>query len=641
MPNYLDDYVKASRMAEKDFRGCVFRGEYPYLQVLDDILQNAQIEREEPLGLVDIPLDAIAGTKTEGRKAAFARNFMPLLKPETEFATKWMALCEAQETEGIRDPIKAYEYMNRFYVQEGNKRVSVMKYYGAASISGSVTRIVPKRSKDKENRIYYEFMDFYAHSKVNCVWFSKPGRFAKLQRLLGKRPGQMWTAEERLLFTSVYYRFERAFREKSGGKLPITAGDALLALLKIYPYDTLRDKTEQDYKKALDAIWSEVCVLTEQQAVSLSLEPKSGSVPILARLRPEVKTTLNVAFLHERSAETSGWTYAHELGRSHLEKAFGARVHTTMFDNIQTGLDDEETIERAIEQGSSVIFTTTPKLMDCSLKAAVRHPDVRILNCSLNMKHPYIRTYYGRVYEAKFLVGVIAGALADNNRVGYVASYPIYGMTAGVNAFALGAQMANPRCEVYLEWSSQKGHNAEELFREKEITIISGQDSALPYGSHKIGLYHVEGEDAKSIAMPFWHWGEFYEKIIRSVFNGTWKTEGAGHTSQAINYWWGLGSGVIDVLCTRALPAGTKRLMQLLREELCAGRFHPFAGVLHTQYGETVGEEDGCLDAEQILKMDWLAENVVGVIPQFDELTDVAKPLVRLQGLRVPEGGAE
>ena len=72
-------------------------------------------------------------------------------------------------TEGIRDPIKAYEYMNKFYVEEGNKRVSVLKFFGAVSIPGNVIRIVPPRTDEKENRIYYEYMDFYSLSNVNYV----------------------------------------------------------------------------------------------------------------------------------------------------------------------------------------------------------------------------------------------------------------------------------------------------------------------------------------------------------------------------------------------------------------------------------------------------------------------------------------
>ena len=98
-------------------------GQYPYLPVLDDILENARVENQLPIGTVEIPLALVVGTKTAGRTAAFASNFLPLLSPKTEFANKWVSLCQAHVDEGIRDPIRCFEYLGRFYVQEGNKRV--------------------------------------------------------------------------------------------------------------------------------------------------------------------------------------------------------------------------------------------------------------------------------------------------------------------------------------------------------------------------------------------------------------------------------------------------------------------------------------------------------------------------------------
>ena len=114
-------------MAQKEYRACLSKGHSPCLPVLDDFLENSQIAGEMDLGLVQIPAEKIVGTKSRGRVTAFAPNFMPILEEGTEFADKWSHLCQAHLTEGIRDPIKAYEYMNRFYVLEGNKRVSVLK----------------------------------------------------------------------------------------------------------------------------------------------------------------------------------------------------------------------------------------------------------------------------------------------------------------------------------------------------------------------------------------------------------------------------------------------------------------------------------------------------------------------------------
>ena len=113
---------------------------------------------------------------------------MPLLDEKTEFARKWMELCRAQQEEGIREPVQAFEFMNRFYVQEGNKRVSVLKYFGAASIRARVTRILPKHTGTPENRVYFEFLDFYQATELNTVWFSRPGSYARLTAAAGRRP---------------------------------------------------------------------------------------------------------------------------------------------------------------------------------------------------------------------------------------------------------------------------------------------------------------------------------------------------------------------------------------------------------------------------------------------------------------------
>ena len=139
---------------------------------------------------------------------------MPILRENTEFAMKWGRLSTSHVNEGIREPIKAYEYMNKFYVEEGNKRVSVMKFFDVVSVPGVVTRIVPKRTEEKENKIYYEFMDFYELSKVNYIWFSEEGCFERLQEAVGKKPGEVWTDEEKLTFSSIYTRFSAEYASK-------------------------------------------------------------------------------------------------------------------------------------------------------------------------------------------------------------------------------------------------------------------------------------------------------------------------------------------------------------------------------------------------------------------------------------------
>jgi len=455
-----EDYKKAQKMGQRSFRACVSKGQYPYLQVLDDILENTELDSTQPLGVVNIPLDAIVGTKTEGRKTAFARNFMPLLGDRTEFAVKWSALCESQMEEGIRDPIEAVEFLNRFYVVEGNKRVSVMKYFGAGSIPGNVTRYIPKRNGSKEVNIYYEFLDFYKLTQINLLWFTEEGRFAKFVAAVGKAPGERWSDDDKSMLTSMYYRFRSVFVQRGGDRLPITPADGLLAVMGVYPYRQLCGMSMPELQQAVERAWSEVLVLTRPDAVELSMEPAfPQNTGLFSRLHNPIAfqaPSLKVGFVYEKSADTSAWTYAHDFGRGELEEHFGGRVTTLCYDNVQPDVNGDEILEKAVADGCDVIFTTTPKLIGASLKASLAHPEVKIINCSLNMSHPSIRTYYGRIHEAKFLLGAIAGALVDDNRIGYVATYPTYGMIAAINAFALGAQMTNPRAQVYLEWTSDR-----------------------------------------------------------------------------------------------------------------------------------------------------------------------------------------
>ena len=177
----IDCYQKALRQGQRDYREKMNAGQSPFLPVLDDILQNVPVENQIPLGQVEIPLELLVGTKTSGRTAAFASNFMPLLGLKTEFATKWINLCVSHVDEGIRDPITCYEYMGRFYVQEGNKRVSVLKYFDASSITGNVTRVVPQYSDDPAVQMYYEFMHFYPVMQNYLLTFTKPGSYARLR----------------------------------------------------------------------------------------------------------------------------------------------------------------------------------------------------------------------------------------------------------------------------------------------------------------------------------------------------------------------------------------------------------------------------------------------------------------------------
>ena len=630
----MTDYLKAYKFGKKDYQHKMMHGMNPTLQVLDDILPPKGSYSEVPLGLVQIPADLIVGTKTEGRKNAFASNFMPILKENTEFADKWASLSASHVAEGIREPIKAYEYMNKFYVLEGNKRVSVMKYFGVVSIPGMVTRIIPQRTEEKENKIYFEFLKFYELSKINYIWFSEEGCFARLQKAVGKAPGEMWTEDERLDFSSIYNRFNLEYKARSEKeKLSITPGDALLNFIELQGYQKISEMTANDIKALVVKGWEEFKLLQEEEEVELQMDPtdKKPKKDYLLSLLPTQK--LKVAFIYDKTIATSAWAYSHELGRLYLEQMFPDEVNSIYYENV-TAETAEEYIERAIKEGCSIIFTTTPAFAKASVKAAIDHPDVRILNCSVQTSHRYIRTYYSRMFEAKFLMGAIAGAMAENNKLFYIADYPIFGTIANINAFALGAKMTNPRAKVYLDWSCLENADINAYIDKIQPSIISGKDMVVPEeGSRYFGLYHMEDKRPKNLAMPIANWGKFYERLIRRIMDGTWKQDDSAMNKKAINYWWGMSADVVDVIFSQNLPIGTRRLIELLRKTICSNEFAVFSGVLYSQDGIVQEDPERWLTPEEVVKMDWLAENVIGRIPTEEELRETARPVVSQQGV--------
>ncbi len=638
-----EDYIKAHKLAKKDYQSKSMKGELPTLPVLDDILPPRGQYREVPLGLVKIPADQIVGTKNGGRSNAFSSNFMPLLKEGSEFSNKWAALSTSQVTEGIRDPIKAYEYMNKFYVEEGNKRVSVVKFFGVDSIPGTVTRIIPNRTNDKENRIYYEFLDFYELSQINYIWFSETGRFAKLQEAMGKKPDEVWSEEERMDFRSVYTRFSIEFHAKNNDKLKITAGDALLALIELYGYKELLAMSIPELKKLIERSWEEYMLLGKDKEIELKMDPNTEKKSILNKILPSGvllagKSRLKIAFIYEKTPGSSAWTYGHELGRLYLEQRFPNEVQTLYYTNVSRK-DIEYALEDAVRQKCDIIFTTTPSFVQASVKAAIAHPSVRILNCSLNTSHRYIRTYYIRMHEPKFIMGAVAGALADNDKLGFIADYPIFGTIANINAFALGAKLVNPRVKVYLEWSAKKDVDTVRNLREQGAKIISGKDMVTPEeASRYFGLYSLENDWPKSLAMPVWHWGRLYEQLVHTIMDGKWKDDDNPADKKAINYWWGMSSDVADIVCSKNLPIGTKRLVELLKSNIKNRIFDPFAGELYSQTGVIQKESWKSLSPEEVVRMEWLAENVVGDIPKRYELKKKSEAVMLQQGLEKTKG---
>ena len=248
------------------------------------------------------------------------------------------------------------------------------------------------------------------------------------------------------------------------------------------------------------------------------------------------------------------------------------------------------------------------------------------------MPFPGVKTYYSRIYEGKFISGAVAGAMTKSGRVGYAAGSPIFGTPAGINAFALGAKLTCPDVEVVLRWTGCTYDAFGEL-TEAGCDMISGRD--VPTARQDLsnhGLMKVETNGVMTpLLSPVWNWGEFYIKIVQSVFSGSADLQ--VQDSQALNYWWGLDSGVVDIKCSDGIPVSMAELVDILKRGVSSGALSPFRRRITAKDGSVINDGERWMSPEEILKIDWLEESVDGSIPSFDELLPIAKPIVRLLGI--------
>ena len=630
-----EEYAQALRRGQKEYRELIMSGRNPHPAVLDELLPEGTGAVQE-LGLVEIPAHRIVGVKSAGRITAFTADFRPLLDSKSEFAHKWIHLCDAHMGDiGITDPILCYEYLGDFYVQEGNKRVSVLRHFGAARIPGLVKRILPAAGEDPRLKAYGEFLEFYKGSRLYTVQFRRPGDYGKLLAHLGKKAGEAWTEEERRNFNACYHYFLEAFAAQKNKSADVLPEEALLLWLELYPFRDLSRLSAAELKRTLTELWEDVLSSTRADAVQVktkAVEESRGS--ILNRMMSNLDM-LNVAFVHQLNPTASAWVLSHETGREHLERTMGGRLTLRSYFDANTPELAEETIEQAVREGAQVVFTTAPALSRATLKAAVKYPKVRFLNCSVDQPYSSIRTYYGRIYEAKFITGAIAGAMAVEGRIGYIAAYPIFGVPASINAFALGAQMTNPRAQIELRWSCVEGTPQADFFADG-IRVVSNREAPSSDKRYldfcNYGTYLLDNRgDLVPLGTPVWVWGPFYEFAIRSILSGGWKSEKGEAT--ALNYWLGMDSGVIGVNFSDKLPEGVRQMANLIRQSITDGTLDPFRRRIVSQDGKLRNDGSRSFTPEQLLHMDWLCDNIIGSIPGFEEILPMSQAMVRELGI--------
>ena len=618
----ISHYQEARRRGLRDRSRSISKGQSGNLPFIEDVIKNIDTISEVDLGIVEIPLNKIIGTYSHVRSLSFSHNFMPLLKVRTEFAQKWQNLCIAHIDEGIRDPIKLYEYMNWFYVVEGNKRVSVLKYFDAYSHSGRVTRIVPKWDEnDIDIVIYYEFIEFYKKTGINVLWFTRRNSFKSLLKYIEALEinTELFPNRYKYFTNSVYLPFRKVYHELNGQKLTITTGDAFLEYTKIYG---LPNDIDSEILKARLALFiPELEQTAGEKTEIIQTVPQNDSESILSAITTLVrpKKVLKAAFVYAKDIHSSSWTCSHEMGRNHVNSALKDYITTSYVDHVPENMEAYEYLRQLALDGNDIIFATSPSFIKPSLKAALEFPTVKFLNCSETHFYKNVNTYFGRIYEARFLSGMVAGLFTETNSLGYVGTHPVPGVINGINAFALGAKMVNPQARVLVEWSNE-WDNPDMAARASSKLINQGADiishhDTLPIRefSREYGVYSVLcSVDRKNcspndyIAAPVWNWGIFYEKILTNIINSVMKR---GASQKTINFWWGLDSGIVDFFYSKSfVPRETQKLIEFMKKMIVNNMFHPFTGPIYSQDGTLRVKENQLATRQQIITMDWFVD---------------------------------
>ncbi len=619
-------YNDAQKKAQAKVKFARDIGRVPYPPALDDILKDEGALSEERVGIMEIPLERVIGTKTSGRQEAFSYNFLPLLDQWSEFGSKWINLYNAQLEEGFRDPVKVYEYMGSFFVQEGNKRVSVAKYLDMPEIAADVVRILPKKTDDPAVLRYYEFRDFFRCFPTYDIEISEPGGYEKFAAAYDQKiDGNLWDEELRRSISSSFYAFKKKFdeKEKKTGEISVKCGDAYILYIGLYgTTESVALVPDSILDERVTKMWRESEFFAGSGKHKLLYESDESdnfsirTVGLFKTPKYSEKHPLKAAFFYRGNTKNLKWTRDHEMGRQKLEEHYGSLIMTYPYENLQ----DKDALRMAIDdaygRGCELFFTTFPGMMPEARRSSMHYEKTsHFLNCSIGETSNAVRTYYGKMYEAKFILGALAASLSNSHEIGYIASVPTYGIISDINAFAIGASLFDPKARIRLLWGMQK--NVELEAGLEGVEILSGvinQNPAEP--SREYGLYRRnDSGKMDNLAMPVWNWGEYYIRIIRSVLAGSFEREKVDGV--AVRYYYGLSSNVIDVVLSDKLDYNSRKLVGFMKKAIATGQINPFGGEIHTQDG--VLQTEGRLSEDEQISMDWLAENVDGTIPPVEE----------------------
>ena len=346
----------------------------------------------------------------------------------------------------------------------------------------------------------------------------------------------------------------------------------------------------------------------------LSLAIVMGGEAVMAQTK--------VGFVYIGPVGDHGWTYQHDQGRKAVEKAFGDKVKTKFLEKISEGPDSARAIQQLARDGNKIIFTTSFGYMNPTLKVAKMFPKVKFEHNTGYKQATNVSTYSARFYEGRHVIGLIAGKMTKTNTVGYIASFPIPEVVRGINAAYLAAKSVNPKVKFKIMWVStwfdpgKEADAAKALIDQGADVLMQHTDSpAAMQMAEKRGVFAFGQASDMSSFGPNAHltsivnnWGPYYVQRIKAVMGDSWKKQ---------DTWDGIGPGMVKMAAfSSRIPADVRKMAAKARDDIAAGKLHPFTGPINKQDGSVWLKAGQTAPDGDILGMGFYVDGIEGSLPK-------------------------
>ncbi len=339
----------------------------------------------------------------------------------------------------------------------------------------------------------------------------------------------------------------------------------------------------------------------------------------------------SVGFVYVGPVGDHGWTKAHDDGRLYLEEHVeGVSTH---YEPSVIAADAPDVMAEFIAEGDGLIVTTSFDYIAQTQNAAANNPGVNFLNCSGFYSSANMGSYFGRMYQAWYLAGMVAGEMthrSGSNRIGVVGPVVIPETVRHLNALTIGARSQNPNVEVHVEWihnwfdphlepeaaNTLIAAGADVIVNKTDTTIALGVVQALydkgqpiySIGYDNIDSCEIVGESC--LTAPYWNWGPMYARMVQEMIDGTWDPydqiweQMQGDRDDSIVYLAELSTHV---------PADVRlvvenEIAELVKEENVAV---PFVGPIRDNTGTVRVSNGEVMSDEELLRMCWYVEGII------------------------------